>query len=430
MNIQLLMTGNELMSGDIIDSNSSMIADHLQPSGITVSRKVTVGDNLKLLVNEIQTMSQSADLLLVNGGLGPTLDDMTAEALALATGTELVENPIALEHLTLWCEKRGSQLNQANLKQTILPEGCEIIPNPRGTAVGFQMSLNDCLVVCTPGVPNELREMLKQTIIPALSGKTDPAEAGVRERFHLFGIGESRLQQMITDQIPDWPDALELGFRAGAPTLEVKVQSKRRDAGLHAHYLEKLLTVFRDSITSEGSESQAQALVTLLSSQNKTLTIAESCTGGLIASMITSAAGASAIFEAGYITYSNQQKTRMLGVSEQTLAQHGAVSEYTVREMAQGALQESGADYVIAISGIAGPEGGSDDKPVGTVWLAWGDSSSIETARLYLPYPRKLFQTMAAGAGLDLIRRKASGLSTQPDYLTERVHPDWNKPSD
>lgn len=425
MNIQLLMTGNELMSGDIIDSNSSMIADHLQPLGITVTRKVTVGDNLNTLIDEIRSLSQSADLLLVNGGLGPTRDDLTAEALARATGTELVENSIALEHLTTWCEKRGAQLNQANLKQTLLPDGCEIIPNPRGTAVGFQISLNNCLVVCTPGVPSELREMLKQTIIPALNDQTDPAKASTRDRFHVFGIGESRLQQMITDQIPDWPDALELGFRAGAPTLEVKIQSKKQDAELREHYLEKLLAVFRDSITSSGNDSQAQALVSLLSEQGKTLTTAESCTGGLIASMITSVAGASAVFEAGYVTYSNQQKTRMLGVSEQTLEQHGAVSEHTVREMAQGALKESGADYAIAVSGIAGPDGGSDEKPVGTVWLAWGDQALIETARVYLPYPRKLFQTMTAGAGLDLIRRKALELSTQPEYLAERVHPDW-----
>ncbi|WP_028299017.1 CinA family nicotinamide mononucleotide deamidase-related protein [Oceanospirillum beijerinckii] len=425
MNIQLLMTGNELMSGDIIDSNSAMIADQLQPLGITVTRRVTVGDNLQQLVGEIQYISQSADLLIVNGGLGPTTDDMTSQALALATGTELVENAEALAHLTQWCEQRNAQLNAANLKQTILPEGCEVVPNPRGTAVGFQMPLNDCLVVCTPGVPSELKVMLQQTIIPALQNLVNPDNACVRDRFHTFGLGESRLQQLIADQIPDWPKQLELGFRAGAPTLEVKVQSAQRDNALHQEYVDKLTQLLQDNITSSGSESQAQALVKLLTEQQKKITCVESCTGGLIASMITSVPGSSAVFEAGFVTYSNAQKTAMVGVNETTLIENGAVSEQTVREMAAGGLEKAEADYVIAVSGIAGPDGGSDDKPVGTVWIAWGDHEQIDAARLYLPYHRKLFQTMVAGTGLDLIRRKLQGVEQPANYLTERVHPSW-----
>lgn len=425
MNIQLLMTGNELMSGDIIDSNSAMIADQLQPLGITVTRRVTVGDSLSQLVDEMRYMSQSADLLLVNGGLGPTEDDLTAQALAQATDTELVENKQALEHLTAWCEQRGAQLNDANLTQTILPEGCEIVPNPRGTAVGFQMILNNCLIVCTPGVPHELRSMLKESIVPTIAAQANPEEACIRDRFHTFGIGESTLQQMITDQVPDWPEEIDLGFRAGAPTLEVKMQSTQRHHELHQEYLAKLKAVLQNSITSSGSESQPHALVQLLAEKQQKITLAESCTGGLIASMITSVPGSSAVFEAGYVTYSNAQKAAMLDVSEQTLQQNGAVSEATVREMASGALKHSGADYVIAVSGIAGPDGGSDEKPVGTVWISWGDKTGLQASRLYLPYSRKLFQTMVAGAGLDLIRRKIQGITEPANYLSTRVHPSW-----
>ncbi len=425
MNIQLLLTGNELMSGDIIDSNSAMIAEQLQPLGIGIGRKVTLGDDLTMLVAELQQMSRQADLLLVNGGLGPTQDDLTAQALALATDRPLVTHQAALDHLTRWCEQRGARLNAANLKQTLLPQGAEIVPNPRGSAVGFKMRLNDCEIICTPGVPGELRAMLQQTIIPAIAAEICPDEILVRERFHTFGLGEASLQQLIDDRIPDWPAALELGFRAGTPTLEVKVQGPKRLYAQHRHYVEQLQALIQDSITSTGEESQAAALVRLLAAGGKRVTTAESCTGGLIAAMITAVPGSSAVFEAGYVTYSNAQKSRMLAVSADTLQRHGAVSEATVREMAQGALRHSGADYVIAVSGIAGPDGGTDDKPVGTVWLAWGDRDVIRAACLYLPYGRNRFQTMTAGAGLDLVRRLASGIEAEPRYLRERVHPGW-----
>ena len=420
MNIQLLLTGNELMNGDIVDSNSAMIAQQLLELGLSINIKVTVGDNLTLLVEQLEQMSRSADLLLVNGGLGPTRDDMTAEALARLTGTSLREHPEALSHLTHWCQARGSNLTQANRKQALLPEKAQIIANSCGSAVGIRVEHNHCRILCTPGVPSELKAMLKQSIIPELKAQQSPEAGILLRRYHTFGLGESGLQQLISDRLADWPEEVELGFRAGAPTLEVKLQTPVTMAQTHEHWGQRLQQLIGDYIVAEGQGSLAQTLVELLTQKKKKITTAESCTGGLIAAMLTQIAGSSAIFESGYVTYSNSAKSKMIGVSPATLEQFGAVSEQVVREMATGALEQSGADYAIAVSGIAGPDGGSEEKPVGLVWLAWGDSTDIRSTSLYFPYGRRMFQTMVAGAGLDLVRRFACNINDTPRYITER----------
>ncbi|MEH6626923.1 MAG: CinA family nicotinamide mononucleotide deamidase-related protein [Motiliproteus sp.] len=423
MNIQLLLTGNELMTGDIVDSNSAMIAQQLLELGITVSKKVTVGDNLEALVEQLRQQAQQADVLLVNGGLGPTCDDLTAEALARLTNSELVEHPDALSHLRQWCENRGTALNKANHKQAMLPQGAQIIPNHCGSAVGIKVHYGNCEILCTPGVPSELKAMMEQTLIDAIRQKIDPSQSMLLHRIHTFGLGESGLQQWISDQLPGWPEIVGLGFRAGSPSLEIKLQTPVHAAAEHQLWIQKLQQLIGNYIVAEGHGSLNQSLVNLLKQQGKTLTTAESCTGGLIASKITEIPGSSAVFEAGYVTYSNTIKSQMLGVEKQVIDDHGAVSEAVVRQMAEGALKNSGADYVIAVSGVAGPDGGTADKPVGLVWLAWGDSDEIKAATLFFPYGRKTFQTMTAGAGMDLIRRHIQGIEEVPRYLKERQSP-------
>lgn len=423
MNIQLLLTGNELMNGDVVDSNSAMVADELKLLGLQIHRKVTVGDAMDVLIDELEHLSKSADLLLVNGGLGPTVDDLTAEALARLCGVELAEHPDARAHLQHWADTRGLALNAANLKQAMLPAGARVVPNSRGTAVGFAMTHNNCEIVCTPGVPHELRAMLSETIVPELADKVDEGQKLLLNRYHTFGQGESNLQQWVADKLPDFPAEVELGFRAGAPTLEVKVQTPAHLADIHQQACQQLTALIGDYIVAQENSSLAATLISELKQRNQTITFAESCTGGLISSMLTAEPGSSAVFEAGFITYANRIKSQLVGVSPEDLEQHGAVSEPVVRQMAEGALAASGADYVAAVSGIAGPEGGSEDKPVGTVWVAWGCAHNIHTARLHYPYRRKMFQTMVAGAALDLIRREIMNISSAPRYLKDRQHP-------
>ncbi|MCB1704458.1 MAG: CinA family nicotinamide mononucleotide deamidase-related protein [Halioglobus sp.] len=420
LHVQLLLTGNEIMSGDTVDSNSAMIAQRLGELAIGVHRKVTVGDDVPLLQAELAAMTQEADLVIVNGGLGPTIDDLTAEILAAVAGVPLQEHPQAVAHLQQWCAKRNLTLNAANLKQAMLPAGATIVDNPVGSAVGFEMTVGRCRVICTPGVPGELRAMLDGIVADLATRLQRPTERSIL-RLQTFGLGESTAQQIITDEIPDWPPEVELGFRAGAPQMEIKLSiNSAAAAGARQRCREHLQRLFGDHIIGEGDTTLAQRVLQLLRERDATLTTAESCTGGLIASQLTRVPGSSAGFHAGFVTYSNAIKQSVLGVREDTLARHGAVSEAVVREMALGALDRASADYAIAVSGIAGPDGGSPDKPVGSVWIAWGDSSHIRTRGLCWPVERTLFQTMIAAAGLDMIRRILSGIEEEPRYFGQR----------
>jgi len=423
-NVQLLLTGNELMTGEIVDSNSAMIAQQFKELGLEISRKVTIADDINFLVEEINRLAKSADILIINGGLGPTIDDLTAQALAQTINVELVEHAEALKHLTAWCKKRGATLNKPNLKQTILPQGCDIIANRHGSAVGFKVNHLDCDIYCTPGVPSELQIMLNEQILPDIAKNIPDELITDVTRLQVFGLGESTLQKMVDEQLPNWPQNIELGFRAGMPLLEVKLTTTNQQAHAHKHiWQEKLSELLGDHLIAKIENqplSLAKHVLLQLSKHDLKITTAESCTGGLIASMITREAGASALFEAGFVTYSNAMKTKLLGVSEQLLNEHGAVSKAVVIAMAQGALARSSADLAIAVSGIAGPDGGSEDKPVGTVWIAWGDINNIKSVCLSMPLPRSYFQKYVACIGLDLIRRELIKSQNPPHYVIER----------
>jgi nicotinamide-nucleotide amidase len=226
---------------------------------------------------------------------------------------------------------------------------------------------------------------------------------------------------MISDALNDWPAEVELGFRAGAPQMEIKLSINRASAApAQQRCRQQLQQLFGDHIIGEGDTLLAQRVLELLRERGETLTTAESCTGGLIASMLTRIPGASDAFHAGFVTYANDIKHSVLGVDQDILASQGAVSEPVVRQMAAGAMERSGADYAIAVSGVAGPDGGSEDKPVGTVWLAWGRRGDIRTSCLYWPVERGLFQTMIAAAGLDMIRRTLLGIDLEPRYFSQR----------
>lgn len=417
MNLQLLLTGDELMTGDIIDSNSAMVADKLKPIGLRLQRKVVVGDQLSILVNEIENMSAQADVLIINGGLGPTVDDLTAQALGEVIKQPLCEHPQALAELRAWCERRGYPLNAPNRKQAVLPNTVDIISNRIGSAPGFQVVHNHCLIMCTPGVPSELSDMLDASIIPTLKTQY-PAKHASIIKYQVFGIGESSLQKMIGEAFSQWPAEIELGFRAVFPVLEVKL-SVNTSTGLTLlpqwqQNIEQLLGMH---IIAQGDVSLAEEVVGLLADRKQSIALAESCTGGLIAANITKVAGASQVFEAGIVSYSNTIKHKVLGVSNQVLSEYGAVSELVVNEMAAGALALANADYAVAVSGVAGPGGGSEEKPVGTVWIAWGKTNALRSKQFHFPYGREYFQMYVAAVALDLIRRDLLGGTETPNYF-------------
>ncbi|WP_371186715.1 CinA family nicotinamide mononucleotide deamidase-related protein [Thalassotalea maritima] len=421
LNVQLLLTGNELMSGDIVDTNSAYLAQQLKDIGIELHCKTTVGDSLPLLIEMMQQLSRSADVLIVNGGLGPTVDDMTAQALSDVSARPLTIHPLALEHVKQWCLKRHYTLTGPNIKQALLPLDCDLVTNSIGSAPGFKLTHNNCLIICTPGVPSELKTMFADQIKPLLQTMLPDALNVVTDKMHVFGIGESGLQKMINEQLPEWPEQIELGFRASMPILEVKVTSRfKQDDELRQQWGSKLNTLLGQHVVNHNGDTLGKTLIHALAERNLKVTTAESCTGGLIASLLTQVPGSSAVFEAGFVTYSNAMKQQLLDVDAATLQQCGAVSQAVVEQMLHGALTVSGADYGVAVSGIAGPDGGTEDKPVGTVWLAWGSKNDIRAVKLFFPAGRQYFQRYVASAGLDLLRRMILGFNDQPRYISER----------
>jgi len=420
MKISLLLTGNELMSGDTVDSNSAYVAQSLKDLSLIPFIKKVVGDDLPLLVDSIEELAAVSDVLIINGGLGPTVDDLTALALSQATNVPIVRNQDALDRLEDWANQRDFMLTESNLKQTDLPANCEIIENPIGSAVGFRCLYQDCLIICTPGVPSEFKLMVEEQVLPLIKQHANITDTSHITRLRLFGISESGLQDIINQVFPDWPENLDLGFRVQMPVIEVKIASIGDQLiALNHAWTEKFITQFSDYIIGRDSTRLTQAVNDALLSKNKTLTLAESCTGGKIASSITSEAGSSAVFEAGYVAYSNKVKQSLLGVDEALLIEYGAVSKQVVMAMAEGALNISGSDIALAISGIAGPDGGTEEKPVGTVWIAWGEQGKIQARKFFFPGSRLMFQNFASAVSLDLIRRELLGLSTDVDYFSE-----------
>ena len=420
MKISLLLTGNELMSGDTVDSNSAYIAQSLKDLGLVPYIKKVVGDDLPLLVSSIQELSQMTDVLIINGGLGPTVDDLTSVALSQAINSPITRNVDAYAKLDEWATRRGFVMTESNLKQTDLPAVCEIIDNPKGSAVGFRCIANDCLIMCTPGVPSELKPMVENHLLPLIRDHGNIVAKSHITRLRLFGITESGLQDTVNEVFPDWPAEVELGFRVQLPVIEVKFATVGDEfMALNHLWTEKFEAHFRDYVIGRDSIRLSQALNDALRDHSLVLTTAESCTGGQIAAAITSEAGSSSVFEAGYVVYSNRMKQQSLGVSEALLAEHGAVSKAVVIAMAEGAIEKSAADIAVSISGIAGPDGGTDEKPVGVVWMAWGKAGKITARKFFLPMGRIGFQRTATALAMDLVRREVLGLPTDIDYFSE-----------
>lgn len=419
--LQLLLTGNELMTGDVIDTNSAMIAKQVSELGIDINRRVTISDDMSSLVCEIEHMSKQCDVLIINGGLGPTTDDLTSEALATVCNQPLIENQQAINHLNQWAKNRSFTLDKANLKQAWLPQNADIIYNRTGSAVGIHIKVNDCEIYCTPGVPSELKIMMEEEIIPSLTQKVPNHDSVHITRLQTFGIGESRLQTMVDNAFPDWPNSIQVGYRADSPTVELKLITRSSKAHqLKTLWLPKIQELLNDNIISEIKDTPVNlpsSVVSLLKEKQLTLTTAESCTGGLIASQITSISGASSVYEAGFVTYSNTIKENVLNVRNKTINSTGAVSKETVIEMAKGAIDKANADIAIAVSGIAGPSGGTPDKPVGTVWIAWGTRKNMQTQHFIIKGNRQYFQRMVAARSLDLVRRLLIESKHKPLYV-------------
>ncbi len=407
---EILATGDEIRSGALIDSNSAFIAERLEREGIEVTRHHCVGDDLGALSDILLEISQRADIAVVTGGLGPTTDDRTAEAAGQVAGVKMELNPDALAAIELFFKRLGRPMTPSNRKQAFFPRGSKMLPNPIGTAPGFMIEMNQCTFFCLPGVPVEMRKMLDGEVIPriiSLSG--NHRQVSMVRTLSTFGATESMVAERLSGIATDFPE-MSVGYRAKFPEIQVRLYSRGNDTVEMSQHLDivaqRVGERLGDLIFSSDGRSMAAVVGDLLVDKNATVAVAESCTGGLVSHWLTNTAGSSRYFLFSGVTYANDAKMDILGVSETTLTSHGAVSLETVREMAVGAQRVTHATYAISTSGIAGPDGGGDEKPVGTVCVGLAVPDSVTGRRFYFPYGNRLAKkTLFAMAALDTLRR-------------------------
>ena len=407
VNAEIIAIGDELLYGQIMDTNSHWISQELDAVGVRVVRKTTVGDNRTDILTAFEEASKRADLILITGGLGPTQDDLTKPLLAEYFGCEIVEVPEAVAAVSAYFTRRGREMTLLNTMQGHLPTCCTYVPNEVGTAPGMWFEQKGCYWMSMPGVPHEMKKLVKDFVLPKLS-QVFELPVIYHKLIKTAGIGES----WLADLIKDWENALPAHIRlAYLPSLgHVKLRltafgtNKEQLQQEVAAQIQVLLPQIGKYVYGYDEETLETALGKLLKNAGKTIALAESCSGGYVSHLITTVPGSSAYFQGAVVPYHNAFKERILGVKSETLSSHGAVSEATVAEMAEGVRQLFNADYGLASSGIAGPDGGTADKPVGTVWIGCAGPEGVETRKLQLTQDRMLNIQLTGVAVLNLFR--------------------------
>lgn len=405
----IITIGDELLIGQVIDTNSAFIASELNAIGIWVKRRVAVGDNWDEIWNALDQESKSADIILITGGLGPTADDITKPLLCKYFNGKLVTDPTVLEQNRYLFENIFRRpFTERNQKQAEVPDTCTVIPNKRGTAPAMLFEKNGILFVSMPGVPHEMKGIMTDSVIPLLRQRFKGTVIAHRTLL-TAGIGESNLADHIMQWEEQLPANIKLAYLPsfGMVRLRLTITVSEQESGLKEldsqfHTLKQLV---REWMVTDEDRSIPQVVAALLKKHNRTLSTAESCTGGYIAHLITKEAGASQYYDGGVVSYSNRIKQQLLQVKQATLDQHGAVSEETVREMAEGTLQTMNTDYALAISGIMGPDGGSEKKPVGLVWVAVAHRNKMVTQQFNFRFDRNRNIEMSANNALNLLRK-------------------------
>ncbi|NMH65075.1 CinA family nicotinamide mononucleotide deamidase-related protein [Shewanella salipaludis] len=418
MKLEMICTGEEVLAGQILDTNAAWVAAALMDHGVEMQRRMTVGDRLEDLVAVFQERSLHADVILVNGGLGPTSDDLSALAMAKAKGEPLVENAEWRERLTGWFERHNRAMPASNLKQAMLPESAVMVDNPVGTACGFRVRLNRAWLFFTPGVPFEFKHMVEEEFIPFLQEEFGLDTKVAVKKLLTLGQGESALADKL--QPLELPEGITLGYRSSMPYIEIKIFARGDKAiGLLPRVSNHIRLVLGTAVVAEDRATLAEEVHHRLKGSGLSLSLAESCTGGMLTSELVAFPGSSSYLHQGLVTYSNESKVKVLGVNPATLDDYGAVSIATVAEMAQGARMLLDSDFALATSGVAGPDGGTEDKPVGTVAIALATRNGVYSQMLKLPRrSRELVRCLSAAVALDMLRRELLEQAVIVDYGT------------
>ena len=414
MKAELVSVGTELLLGEIVDTNAAYMSQRLAEIGVDVHFRHTVGDNLARIVSVLELALSRSDAVLICGGLGPTQDDLTRESVAQVTGRALVSDPDAETHLREFFARRGLTPTSNNLKQATVPEGGRLLDNTCGTAPGVLVEHAGKLVFAVPGPPPEMREMMQLQVLPILCERLGEQLRPVFSRIlRMSDIGESTLVAEIDDIISGQTDPTVAPYaKPGEVTLrlatkaEAEAEAVERFDAMEATLRERIGRFIYgvDDMTMEVAAGNA------LRERHATVAVAESCTGGLVASRITDVSGASEYMLGGVVAYANEVKQRLLGVPGEVLAEHGAVSEPTARAMAAGVRELYGADYGVATTGIAGPTGGTEDKPVGLVYVAVADADGVICSEMNWPGTREQFKRRVSQTALNMLRKRVLGI--------------------
>ena len=414
MNVEIINTGSELMLGRVLNTHQQWLCRRLADLGHVVTRQVAIADAAAEIQSAVREALGRADLVITTGGLGPTSDDLTRELIAELLGKKLVENAAVRAHIENFFAKRGRPRPAKTDVETFVPEGAEIFLNPTGTAPGLAMeiksaSLRKQWLVMLPGPPRELRSMFDDAVTPLLR-REFAREIFVCRTLLTTGIGESRVQEFIeADLQPLVKRGLDIGYCARPGAVDVRLTAAGAEAEKIVREGEAVVQrILGANIFGFDDDEMEAVVVKLLIARKKTLALAESCTGGLIASRVTDVPGASEIFRGGVVSYANSAKEKFLGVRAETLKTFGAVSEETAREMAAGARERFGSDFALAVTGIAGPGGGTAEKPVGTVFIALASAEGVEVKKFLNVWERAIFKQVTTTQALEWLRRKIS----------------------
>ncbi len=405
---EIISVGDEILYGQIVDTNSQWISRELDQIGIKTVRKTTVSDSEEDILNALEQATARAQIILMTGGLGPTSDDLTKPCLAKYFNCGLALNPQALAEVQRIFDKIGHELTETNRQQAFLPTKCQHVTNRAGTAPGMWFYEDGKVYVSMPGVPHEMKIMMTEQVMPKL--KTVYKMPAIYHKIvRTIGIGESWLSDKIKPWEEQLPNHIKLAYLPGLGEVRLRLTAIGENmAALKKDVqdqLDKLLPLIKPYIYGFDNDSVPKIVGDLLRKQKLTIAAAESCTGGTVAQAITSIAGSSDYFLGGVVAYHNALKESLLGVSPDTLNRHGAVSEQTVLEMAEGIKSRLGADIGIATSGIAGPGGGSPEKPVGTVWIAYADENKAVAKKLSLYKDRDINNRLTTQRVLNLVRQ-------------------------
>jgi len=420
---EILSTGDEVLTGMLVDTNAAFLADHMSALGFEVVRHTTVGDDRAMPEATFKALGQSADVVLCTGGLGPTVDDLTTEVAASVLGEELVLDEPSLTRIEERWKARGRTMPPNNEKQAMFPTSADILPNPIGSAPGFAVTIGKARFFFMPGVPREMKQMFAEQVTPRLEAlRPEPSVFQVRV-YRSFGMTESAVDQALKGLEENHP-GVKLGFRAHFPEIQIKLTVKGTDLDAAKERLEAASAEVKARvgarIFSDGAPME-QVIGELLRQNKATLATVESCTGGLVAQMVTAVPGSSEYFDRGFVTYTNAAKHDLVDVDNAILADHGAVSEQCARAMAEGARKRAGTTYALSITGIAGPGGGTPEKPVGLVYIGLATPTETAVRRIVWPGQRDQVRAVSAMVALDMLRRVLSGLEiTVPEVATRR----------